>query len=166
MKREDLEAKEFGLIIASSNFPFYAAPEADAVMDAMEARIKELEADAELDQKKRLTLCEGYNRKCERVKELEAENERLKGELKETHKTEVKELLCLISDKEKRFNRAFESEEKEIRRQKYKRCLAMAEWCDAEADVADADGDYDDMRWYQKWHTRWLDLAKKLKEGK
>lgn len=72
MKREDLEAREFGLIIASSNFPFYAAPEADAVMDAMEARIKELEADAELDQKKRLTLCEGYNRKCERVKELEA----------------------------------------------------------------------------------------------
>ena len=72
MKREDLEAREFGLIIASSNFPFYAAPEADAVMDAMEARIKELEADAELDQKKRLMLCEGYNRKCERVKELEA----------------------------------------------------------------------------------------------
>lgn len=44
MKREDLEAREFGLIIASSNFPFYAAPEADAVMDAMEARIKELES--------------------------------------------------------------------------------------------------------------------------
>lgn len=43
MKREDLEAREFGLIIASRNFPFYAAPEADAVMDAMEARIKELE---------------------------------------------------------------------------------------------------------------------------
>lgn len=42
MKREDLEAREFGLIIASSNFPFYAAPEADAVMDAMEDRIKEL----------------------------------------------------------------------------------------------------------------------------
>lgn len=43
MKREDLEAREFGLIIASSNFQFYAAPEADAVMDAMEDRIKELE---------------------------------------------------------------------------------------------------------------------------
>lgn len=54
--------------------------------------------------------------------------------------------------------------DKVIARQKYKRCLAMAEWCDAEADVADADGDYDDMRWYQKWHTRWLDIAKKFKE--
>lgn len=51
--------------------------------------------------------------------------------------------------------------DKVIAKQKYKRCLAMAEWCDAEADVADADGDYDAMRWYQKWHTRWLNLAKK-----
>lgn len=44
MKRENLESKEFGLIVASRNFPFYAAPEADSVMDAMETRIKELEA--------------------------------------------------------------------------------------------------------------------------
>lgn len=47
MKRENLESKEFGLIIASRNFPFYAAPEADAVMDGLEERIKELEADNE-----------------------------------------------------------------------------------------------------------------------
>ena len=44
----------------------------------LEVRIKELEAAAELDQKKRLMLCNGYNKKCERVKELEAENEQLK----------------------------------------------------------------------------------------
>lgn len=47
MKRENLESKEFGLIIASRNFPFYAAPEADAVMDELEERIKELEAENE-----------------------------------------------------------------------------------------------------------------------
>lgn len=66
-----------------------------------------------------------------RIKELEAENERLM---------------------------------KIVQKQKYKRCLATAEWCDAEADVADADGDYDDMLWYQKWHTRWQDFTKKFKE--
>lgn len=53
-----------------------------------------------------------------------------------------------------------------VRHQKYKRCLTMAEWCDAEADVADADGDYDDMQWYQKWHTRYLEYAEIFKPNK
>ena len=56
--------------------------------------------------------------------------------------------------------------DREIRRQKRKRCLAMAEWCDAEADCADADGDYEDMRFFQKWHERWLELADRFKETK
>ena len=47
-----------------------------------------------------------------------------------------------------------------VRHQKYKRCLAMAEWCDTEVGIADTDGDYEDMQWYQKWYKRWLELAK------
>ena len=68
-------------------------------------------------------------------------------------------LACDVGD--------FENKTEEIiRRQKYKRCLAMAEWCDAEADCADADGDYNDMCFYQKWHEKWLELADKFKENK
>lgn len=53
-----------------------------------------------------------------------------------------------------------------VRHQKYKRCLAMAEWCDTEVGIADTDGDYEDMLWYQKWHQKWLELSEKFKEAK
>lgn len=103
-----------------------------------------------------------YEQLNEDVDNLKAENERLKTELKEKHKTEVKELLCLIHDKEKQFNRAFESEEKEIRHHKYKRCMAMAllslekrETCKVEYE-----------EWYIKWYQRWLSLADKFREQK
>lgn len=61
------------------------------------------------------------------------------------------------------YERGFALEE-QIQKNKRKRCLAMAEWCDAESDVADADGDYEDMKWYQKRHNKWLELAELFKE--
>lgn len=51
-----------------------------------------------------------------------------------------------------------------IARQKYKRCLAMAKWCDAKVNSSWCSSDYDSMRWYQRWLTRWLDIANKFKE--
>ena len=53
-----------------------------------------------------------------------------------------------------------------VRQQKYKRCLAMAEWCDTEVGIADTDGNYEDMLWYQKWYERWMKLAEQFKEAK
>lgn len=53
-----------------------------------------------------------------------------------------------------------------VRHQKYKRCLAMAEWCNAEIGIADTDGDYKDMRRYQKWYEHWRKLAEKFKDNK
>ena len=53
-----------------------------------------------------------------------------------------------------------------VRHQKYKRCFAMAEWCDTEVGIADTAGNYEDMLWYQKWYKRWLKLAEKFKEEK
>lgn len=98
-------------------------------------------------------------------------------ELKEKHKTEVKELLCLIRDKENNFNRAFDSEEKEIRHHKYKRCLDNAWWCKKLSNVYALNasthrgwkiaGYYDEKaELYRKWRKRWLELAEKFKEAK
>ena len=65
-----------------------------------------------------------------------------------------------------------------IRRHKYKRCLAMAEmceatalWCKAEADAAFLrynwdSGRYTEVDFYEKWHKRWLEIAEKFKEAK
>lgn len=63
---------------------------------------------------------------------------------------------------------------KELRRQKYKRCLAMAKWCENEearlkaiAPLFDTDKEcweYNSDYW-NKWRKRWLELAEKFKEG-
>lgn len=54
--------------------------------------------------------------------------------------------------------------DKELRHNKYKRCLAMAMWCcDRWADIATP---YAKSVWYRKWEIRWLELADKLKEAK
>lgn len=52
--------------------------------------------------------------------------------------------------------------DKVIIKQKYKRCLAMAKWCNSEANTSSFCSDYIAMMRYQKWHTRWLNLAQKL----
>lgn len=56
--------------------------------------------------------------------------------------------------------------ETQLHHSNYKRCLAMAKWCDAQSDVTDADSDYARSRWYLKWSKRWLKIADKLKDAK
>lgn len=59
--------------------------------------------------------------------------------------------------------------DKVIAHHKYKRCLAMAKWCDSEMNYW-----YDRIemeqcqrfKFYDKWYQRWLELAKKFKETK
>lgn len=113
----------------------------------------------------RLELAEDGKIDCTRVY-IKADVDKVIAELEENHKTEVKELLCTIRDKENNFNRAFDSEEKEIRHHKYKRCRAMAKWCDDAARLATWDADYRRCGWYNKWMQRWLKLAEQFKEAK
>ena len=55
----------------------------------------------------------------------------------------------------------------EIRHQKYKRCLAMAEVCKLKRfDAADYRIPRRKWDFYDKWLKRWLELAEKFKERK
>ena len=53
------------------------------------------------------------------------------------------------------------------RHNKYKRCMAMAKWCEAELFAYPPFGtESPKEKWWQKWHNRWLELADKFKEAK
>ena len=54
-----------------------------------------------------------------------------------------------------------------IRHQKYKRCLAMANWCEAKLYAYPSFGtESTEKKWWQKWHKSWLELAEQFKEAK
>ena len=56
--------------------------------------------------------------------------------------------------------------EDELRHHKYKRCLAMAKWCDTKGDWYYSIGESfrDRVDFYIKWRDKWLELAEKFKE--
>ena len=56
----------------------------------------------------------------------------------------------------------------DIIHQKYKRCLAMARWCDAQVEWYNSLNEYYSfwLELYVKWHNRWLELAERFKEAK
>ena len=81
----------------------------------------------------------------------------------------IAELNTRICDGDEDFeiaNNQIERLLKIVRHQKYKRCLAMSEWCNSEIAIADTDGDYKAIQWYQKWYERWLKIAEQFKEAK
>ena len=99
------------------------------------------------------------------------EADKVIADLEESHKKEVKELLCLIRDKDKNFYRAFDSEEKELRHNKFKRCLAMAriaqdDWHLHNSFYAMGHQEFEKRKceFYEKWRQRWLKIAEQFKD--
>jgi hypothetical protein len=57
--------------------------------------------------------------------------------------------------------------EMQLRHNKYKRCLAMAECCKRKRiDAADYRIPRKKWEFYDKWYNRWLKIAKHFKESK
>lgn len=52
----------------------------------------------------------------------------------------------------------------ENRHHKYKRCLAMAMRCKAERDIFNLTPKTTKVKFFARWHKRWLALAEKFKE--
>ena len=146
---------------------YYSKSEADKVIAEKDKEIMELKGQVN-GFKNRSNLWH-YNAVEEHKKFVQVDQQIT--ELKEKHKTEVKELLCLIRDKENNFNRAFDSEEKEIRYNKYKRCLdkariAQDDWHLHNSFYAMGHQEFEKRKcdFYDKWHRRWLELAEKFKD--
>ena len=65
-----------------------------------------------------------------------------------------------------------ERDNKQIRRQKYKRCLNMVKWCKYWANYwkccepPDCSLFIAKAKYYRKWQKRWLKIAKQFKEDK
>lgn len=53
--------------------------------------------------------------------------------------------------------------DKELHRQKFKRCFAMAMWCRRNRLHASVCGPVEKIDFWEKWHERWLELAEKFK---
>jgi hypothetical protein len=56
--------------------------------------------------------------------------------------------------------------DKVIARHKYKRCLAMAKWCNEKWLVHNFAEIPTKLGFYDKWEKRWMELAEKFKEAK
>ena len=53
-----------------------------------------------------------------------------------------------------------------VRHQKYKRCLAMAKWCNERWILDDCLYELGKTRFYERWENRWLKIAEQFKEDK
>lgn len=60
----------------------------------------------------------------------------------------------------KHTSKVINSQERVIHRQKYKRCLSMAKWCNERYILCDSLYELGKTRFYERWEKRWLELAK------
>ena len=101
-----------------------------------------------------------------------SEADKVLVDLEESHKKEVEQLLILNSEQANAANRLRDSMEQVILHHKYKRCLAMAKWCDEVMLSCELRGYAVHRIWANKhqlamrWKYRWLALAEKFKEAK
>lgn len=101
---------------------------------------------------------------------IKSEADKVIEDLEESHKKEVEQLLIeIVKLNEGAQNLILDNylKDKKLRHHKYKRCLAMAKWCESENYTACWYHENSERcKWTEKWHKRWLKLAENFKEAK
>jgi len=101
-----------------------------------------------------------------------SEADKVIAELEENHKKEVGQLLASNREQAVNANWLRESMKQVIRRQKYKRCIALAKWCKYWANYWECCEPPDcslfitKAKYYRKWLNRWIKIAEQFKEDK
>ena len=132
-------------------------PGHDDELSRLKARIADLES-LNHDLCERVTENDDIRLHWEEIEQTKAENERIKAR--------IAELEERIADGDKDFEMANSQNERLLKiviHHKYKRCLAMARWCEAFKEL-NRYGDQDYMDFAEKWHKRWLELSEKFKD--
>ena len=142
-------------------------PSHDDELSRLKTRIEELEA-LNHDLCERVTENDDIRLHWEEIEQTKAENERMKAR--------IAELEERIADGDKDFEMANSQNERLLKivlHNKYKRCLATANWCAAECVVNQ--NTYKKyfthksefrIEHFRKWYFRLLELSEKFKEEK
>lgn len=141
--------------VIDSDTELYYKHQADKVIAELEEKLKVQTSIAEEGWKESGTYHTSY---AEAVKELYDKNKEI-AERKEKYNE-----LAKLHDK---AIQACCDADKVIAHQKYKRCRAIAEWCERKRiDAADYRIPRKKWEFYDRWRKRWLKLAEKFKEAK
>lgn len=90
---------------------------------------------------------------------IKSEVDKVLAGLKNVNERLKKQSSCTFGDDCLRVRQA----ERELRHQKYKRCLAMAKLCHWKMCVFIYKKEK--SNYYYKWHKRWIEIAEKFKEA-
>lgn len=157
------EMKAIQGVINGQQFELYFKSEADKVIEEKDREIAQLQA-----------MLEERNKQVGELKDSIAPKqsdktlqERLNEVCKKHGVSTLQDLDWAFCESEKRHTKDNIEAAKELRHHKYKRCMAMARWCERKRiDAANYRIPRQKWDFYDKWHKRWLEIAEQFKEAK
>lgn len=144
---DDIDRNEITENFSAPDFLAYDADEADKVIAEKDTEIAQLQA-----------MLEERNKQVGELKGDIADlrdDKKLTDAILDERNAEIAEVKKACNDNLDWCLRTL----KENRHHKYKRCLKMAKICEDKLGTVVKPG------WWNKWYKRWLEIAKKVKEG-